>query len=98
MNEEIFTIGAGNDLKLSQAYRIVIPCTPCKVQCFTFALLPLRDVICDVTRVINFSSIIPDQIELANRESHRWTQKDLPNRMICNMTLLDKLSELRALT
>ena len=46
--------GAENDLKLSQAYRIMASCTLCKVLCFIFALLPLRDVICDVTRVTIF--------------------------------------------
>ena len=64
----------------------VLSCTPCKVRCFTFELWIMRDVIYDVTRDINsFSSITPDQIELESRETHQWTLKYLPNRMICHM-------------
>ena len=46
----------------------------------------------------SFSSITPDQIELASRESHQWTQEDLPNRMICDMTSFDQLRDLGVLT
>ena len=60
-----------------------------------FALLTLRDVIYDVTKVRSFSSITPDQIELVSRESHQWTQEYLPNRVICDMTSFDQLRDLR---
>ena len=62
-------------------------------------MLTLRDVIYDVIKVtLVFSSMTPDPIELASRESHQWTQEDLPNRMICDMTSFDQLRDLGVLT
>ena len=43
-NENCY-VSAENYLKLSPAHGIAISCTPCKVRCFTFALLTLRGVI-----------------------------------------------------